>query len=256
MSPSSAGQGILVPCLVALAAFLVLVGLGTWQLQRKAWKEGLMAAMHERLAAAPVDLPPASQWSSLNVDNAEFRRVKFHAQFSEGRGVYVYVAGSALRNDIKEPGYFAFAPAHLDDGTTVVVNRGFIPMDQQTGWPAGTMEVVGYLRWPENRPWFLSETNSASDTWFVRDQRAMAAAKGWGDVAPFYVDQESPVPPSGLPRPASLTVNLRDDHLQYAVTWFGLAAVLVGCFVAWLLTRRRNSADAGDEVHVYSSEAK
>ena len=249
MNRSPARQGLLVPCLVALAAFLVLVGLGTWQLQRKAWKEGLVAAMHERLAAAPVDLPPASQWASLNVDSAEFRRVKFHAQFTEGRGVYVYVAGSALRDDIKEPGYFAFAPARLDDGTTVVVNRGYIPMDQQTGWPAGTMEVVGYLRWPESRPWFLSDTNSASDTWFVRDHRTMAAAKGWGNVAPFYVDQESPVPASGLPRPAALTVNLRNDHLQYAVTWFGLAAVLVGCFVAWLITRRRNAAEPGEEVH-------
>lgn len=249
MNRSRTRQGLLVPCLVALAALLVLVGLGAWQLQRKAWKEGLIAAMHERLAAAPVGLPPASQWSSLNVDNAEFRRVKFHAQFTEGRGVYVYVAGSALRDDIKEPGYFAFAPARLDDGTTVVVNRGYIPMDQQIGWPAGTLEVVGYLRWPERRPWFLSETSSASDTWFVRDQQAMAAAKGWGDVAPFYVDQESPVPTSDLPRPAALKVNLRNDHLQYAVTWFGLAAVLVGCFVAWLVTRRRNSADSGEEVH-------
>ncbi|MBV8512236.1 MAG: SURF1 family protein [Xanthobacteraceae bacterium] len=248
MNRSRTRRGILVPCLVALAALLVLVGLGTWQLQRKAWKEGLIAAMHERLAAAPADLPPASQWSSLNVDTAEFRRVKFHAQFTEGRGVYVYVAGSALRDDIKEPGYFAFAPARLDDGTTVVVNRGYIPMDQQTGWPAGTTEVVGYLRWPESRPWFLSETNSASDTWFVRDQRAMAAAKGWGNVAPFYVDQESPIPPSGLPRPAALTVNLRNDHLQYAVTWFGLAAVLVGCFVAWLVTWWRSTADSGEEV--------
>jgi len=249
MNRSPARQGLLVPCLVALAAFLVLVGLGTWQLQRKAWKEGLVAAMHERLAAAPVDLPPASQWASLNVDSAEFRRVKFHAQFTEGRGVYVYVAGSALRDDIKEPGYFAFAPARLDDGTAVVVNRGYIPMDQQTGWPAGTMEVVGYLRWPESRPWFLSDTNSASDTWFVRDHRTMAVAKAWGDVAPFYVDQESPVPASGLPRPAALKVNLRNDHLQYAVTWFGLAAVLVGCFMAWLITRRRNAAEPGEEVH-------
>jgi surfeit locus 1 family protein len=249
MSRSRARQGVLVPCLVALAALLVLVGLGTWQLQRKAWKEGLIAAMNTRLAAPPAELPAASQWSSLNAESAEFRRVRFHAQFTEGRGVYVYVAGSALRDDIKEPGYFAFAPARLDDGTTVVVNRGYIPMDQQIGWPAGTMEVVGYLRWPESRPWFLSETNSASDTWFVRDQRTMAAAKGWGDVAPFYVDQESPVPASGLPRPAALKVNLRNDHLQYAVTWFGLAAVLVGCFVAWLVTRRRNAADSGEEVH-------
>jgi cytochrome oxidase assembly protein ShyY1 len=249
VTPGRVRHGILVPCLVTLAALLVLVGLGTWQLQRKAWKEGLIAAMHTRLAAAPVELPPALQWSSLNVDNAEFRRVKFHAHFAEGRGVYVYVAGSALRDDIKEPGYFAFAPAHLDDGTTVVVNRGYMPMDQQIGWPAGTMDIVGYVRWPESRPWFLSETNSASDTWFVRDQRAMASAKGWGEVAPFYIDQESPVPAAGLPRPTALKVNLRNDHLQYAVTWFGLAAVLVGCFVAWLLTRRRNSAQAGDEVH-------
>ncbi len=249
MTEGRVRQGLLVPCLVALVALLVLVGLGTWQLQRKAWKEGLIAAMNARLAAAPVELPPASQWSSLNAGNAEFRRVKFHAQFAEGRGVYVYVAGSALRDDIKDPGYFAFAPARLDDGTTVVVNRGYMPMDQQIGWPASSVEVVGYLRWPESRPWFLSETNSASETWFVRDQRAMAAAKGWGEVAPFYVDQESPIPPGGLPRPAALKVNLRNDHLQYAVTWFGLAAVLVGCFVAWLLTRRRNAVQTEDEVH-------
>lgn len=57
------------------------------------------------------------------------------------------------------------------------------------------------------------------------------------------------MPPAGLPRPAALKVNLRNDHLQYAVTWFGLAAVLVGCFVAWLLTRRRDAAQAKDEVH-------
>jgi surfeit locus 1 family protein len=244
-----ARQGILIPCLVALAAFVVLVGLGTWQLQRKAWKEGLIAAMQTRLAAPPVELPPASQWAPLNADNAEFRRVKFHAQFADGRGVYVYIAGSALRDDIKEPGYFAFAPARLDDGTTVVVNRGYIPMDQQIGWPAGSVDVVGYLRWPESRPWFLSDTNSASDTWFVRDQRAMAAAKGWGDVAPFYVDQESPVPAGGMPRPAALKVILRNDHLQYAVTWYGLAAVLVGCFVAWLISRRRERTRERDEAH-------
>src|SRR5262245_51493736 len=82
-------HGLLVPSLVALAAFLVLIGLGTWQLERKVWKEKLIAAMDERLAAAPVALPRAFEWRRLNPDNSEFRRVKFHAQFAEGRGVWV-----------------------------------------------------------------------------------------------------------------------------------------------------------------------
>jgi surfeit locus 1 family protein len=236
-------HGLLVPSLVALAAFVVLIGLGTWQLERKVWKEKLIAAMDKRLVASPVDLPEAPEWPRLNPDNAEFRRVKFHAQFLEGRGVWVYVAGSALRNDIKEPGYFAFQPARLDDGRTIIVNRGYVPIDQTIPWRGGSVDVIGYMRWPEARPWGLSDTNAASDTWFVRDQRAMAAAKGWGDVAPFYVDQESPVPPGGLPRPAALKVNLRNDHLQYAMTWYGLAAVLVGMFSVWLIARRRGSAE-------------
>jgi surfeit locus 1 family protein len=231
-------QGLWGPSLVVLAAFAVLIGLGTWQLERKAWKESLIAAMDARFAAPPVALPPASEWRQLNPDNAEFRRVKFHAQFPEGQGVYVYVAGSALRNDIKEPGYFVFQPGRLDDGRVVVVNRGYVPMDQNFPWRGGGVDIVGYLRWPEARPWFLSETSASSDTWFVRDQRAMAAAKGWGEVAPFYVDQESPAPPGGLPRPAALKVNLRNDHLQYAVTWYGLALVLLGVFSAWLIGRR------------------
>jgi surfeit locus 1 family protein len=236
---------LLVPTLVALAAALVAVALGTWQLQRKTWKEALITAMDARLAAPPVPLPPASEWPSFTADDAEFRRVTFHAQFEGGRGVWVYVAGSALRDDIKDPGYFAFQPARLDDGRTVVVNRGYVPMDKTIPWSSGSVDIVGYLRWPETRPWFLSDTDKSSDTWFVRDPGAMAAAKGWGEVAPFYVDQETPVPPGGLPRPSALRVNLRNDHFQYALTWFGLALVIVVMFAIWLATRGR--AEAKDE---------
>jgi cytochrome oxidase assembly protein ShyY1 len=239
---------ILVPSLIALAAFVLLIGLGSWQLERKAWKEALIAAMDARLAAPPVPLPPPPAWSRLTPDDAEFRRVTFHARFEEGRGVYVYVAGSALRDDIKDPGYFAFQPAHLDDGRTVVVNRGYVPMDRTIAWLGGETDVVGYLRWPEARPWFLADTDRSSNTWFVRDPVAMAAAKGWGEVAPFYVDQESPVPASGLPRPAALRVTLRNDHLQYAITWYGLALVLAGIFAAWLIGHRRAEVKAEAEV--------
>ena len=183
---------------IALAAIGLASALGAWQLQRKTWKEGLIAAMDTRLAAAPVLLPPASQWPSFTAEDSEFRRVKFRAQFVDGQGVYVYVAGSALRDDIRDPGYFAFQPARLADGRTVVVNRGYVPMDRTIPWVGDSLDIVGYLRWPETRPWFLSDTNKSSDTWFIRDPGAMAAAKGWGEVAPFYVDQESPVPPGGV----------------------------------------------------------
>jgi surfeit locus 1 family protein len=244
---STSRRRIVIPSLVALVVFMLLIALGTWQLERKTWKETLIAAMSERLAAAPEPLPPAADWSDLTAGNAEFRRVKFRARFEEGRGVYVYVAGSALRDDIKDPGYFAFAPARLDDGRTVVVNKGFVPMDRTVPWRAETVDVIGYLRWPERASWFMTETDTASDTWFVRNPAAMAAAKGWGEVAPFYVDQESPVPASGLPRPAALKVKLRNDHLQYALTWYALAAVLVGMFVIWLVRLRRSeSAESWD----------
>jgi surfeit locus 1 family protein len=248
MTQVSGRRGILVPSLIALAAFVLLIGLGSWQLERKAWKEALIAAMDARLAAPPVPLPPPPAWSRLTPDDAEFRRVTFHAQFEEGRGVYVYVAGSALRDDIKDPGYFAFQPARLDDGRTVVVNRGYVPMDRTIAWLGGETDVVGYLRWPEARPWFLSDTDRSSNTWFVRDPVAMAAAKGWGEVAPFYVDQESPVPASGLPRPAALRVTLRNDHLQYAITWYGLALVLAGIFAAWLVGHWRAEVKAEADV--------
>ena len=87
------------------------------------------------------------------------------------------------------------------------------------------------MRWPEARHWFTPKDDPAQNLWFVRDPIAIAAAKGWGArVAPFYVEQERPVPPGGLPQPGKLVANLRNNHLQYAVTWFGLALVLAGGF--------------------------
>jgi cytochrome oxidase assembly protein ShyY1 len=236
-------KGFVAPSVTALVVFAVLVGLGYWQLQRKVWKETLIASMNERLAAAPVDLPPPDQWGSLNPGNAEFRRVKLHADFMPVPDTYAYVAGSALRTDIKEPGYFVFHPAKLPDGKTVVVNRGYVPLEYNVQSPPGPVDVVGYLRFPEKPSMFVSDSSSKGDTWFVRNQLLMAKSRGWGEVAPFYIDQEAPVPASGLPRPSALTVTLRDDHLGYALTWFGLAAVLVGVYGTWLFGRRRKPAE-------------
>lgn len=227
------------PAATALAAFAVLVGLGLWQLERKVWKDALVDNLTRRIDAPPVDPPEPASWSMLNPDNSEFRRVRLDADFIDVADTYVYVAGSALRDDIKDPGYFVFRPARLPNGAMIVVNRGYVPLDHAGKSPPGRQQVTGYLRWPEPPSFFVSASNNAGDTWFVRDQRAMAAKRGWGEVAPFYVDQESPVPTAGLPRPASLKVRFRNDHLHYALTWFALAAVLAGIFGFWLAGRLR-----------------
>jgi surfeit locus 1 family protein len=230
--------GLLVPGVVALAALFVLLGLGTWQIERKAWKESLIATLDRRLNDAPIALPPSTEWARMTPDNSEFTRVRVRLQFLKDSDALVYTSGSAIRDDVKGNGYFVFSPAHLPDGHQVVVNRGFVP---SRAYPAeaGPQDIVGSIRWPESPSSFVSDHNAAGDVWMVRDPTAMAQFKRWGTVAPFYIEQEAPVPPGGLPHPAPLKARLRNDHLQYAITWYGLAVVLVVMFAIWAGRRRR-----------------
>src|SRR6476646_9821187 len=114
-----------------VAMVAVFVSLGLWQLQRRAEKHRLMAALNERLAAMPEALPPASQWSVLTAAHDEFRRVRFTANYQPGPDAMVYSSGSALREDISGPGTWAFLPARLPGGETVVVNTGFVQNTMQ-----------------------------------------------------------------------------------------------------------------------------
>ncbi|HWV52627.1 SURF1 family protein [Pseudorhodoplanes sp.] len=230
---------IIVPGLLTIVSLVILTSLGVWQLHRKAWKEGLIATLDAQLAAAPVPLPPPSQWPALNRDNSEFRRVTLRGDaIADAKPVYLYTGASALRTDVKQAGYFVFAPVRLPGGQTVVVNRGYVPADRKTEPSTGPIEITGYLRWPESSGWFVPARDEKDDVWFLRDPAAMAHAHGWGPVAPFYIDQEAPVPPDRLPKPGPLTVKLKNDHLGYAITWFGLALSLVAVFLAWAIRER------------------
>lgn len=237
-------QTLLLPGIAAALAFLVLIGLGTWQLERRQWKHALIDTLTQRLGAAPMALPAKPHWGALTAEHDEFRRVIFHARFRAKEWALVHTVGSPLRPDVGGPGYWVFAPARLDDGGVVVVNRGFVPADRidslERSESDATIGIVGYLRWPESRGSFTPNDDPARNVWYVRDHRAIAAAKNWGETAPFFVDQEGPVPPGGLPRPGALKVQLRDDHLQYALTWYGLAAVLVAVFAFWAHGRWRS----------------
>ena len=233
--------------LVMVATF---VGLGIWQLQRRVDKHALIAALTERLAAEPGALPDAPQWRALAPARDEFRRVRFSATYQSATDVMVYSSGSAVREDVSGPGTWAFIPARLPGGEIVVINAGFVANTMQdrvqqdravqrliTGSPA---TLTGYLRFPEAAGALTPAEDSKKRLWFTRDHLAMARALGWGEVAPFYIDLESPEPDSGVPKPGPLTVHLKDDHMQYAITWFALAGAVIIAFGVWL--RRKPQA--------------
>jgi surfeit locus 1 family protein len=240
-------RGLIGLSLFTLVIVGFLIGLGVWQLQRRTAKHALLAALSERLSATPNVLPAAATWPSLNPERDEFRRVSFTATLKPLPDAMVYASGSAVRPDAVGPVTWAFLPAQLSSGETIVINAGFVQNTMQdraqqdravqrliTGAPVA---MTGYLRFPEAAGTLTATTDAAKRLWFTRDQRAMAQALGWGDVAPFYVDLQSPVPDSGIPKPGPLDVRLKDDHLQYAITWFGLAAVVLGAFGVWVRQR-------------------
>ena len=132
----------------------------------------------------------------------------------------------------------------ISTGETVVINSGFVQNTMQdraqqdrvvtrlvTGEP---VMLTGYIRFPETAGMLTPAENLAKRLWFTRDHLAMAQVLGWGEVAPFYIDLEQPVPPNGIPKPGPLQVHLKDDHLQYAITWFTLAGAVVIAFGVWL----------------------
>jgi cytochrome oxidase assembly protein ShyY1 len=100
-------------------------------------------------------------------------------------------------------------------------------------------QLTGYIRFPEKPSWLTPAADVSKRLWFARDSSGMATALKWGAVAPFYIDLEAPAPASGLPKPGPLEVHLRDEHLQYAITWLGLALAVAIAFAIWLRGRVR-----------------
>ncbi|OAF08645.1 SURF1 family protein [Bradyrhizobium neotropicale] len=232
----------------AVVMLTLFVGLGVWQLQRRAETHALIAVLNERLAAAPMPLPDPSQWHALTAERDEFRRVSFSATYESRLDAMVYSSGTGMRDDISVPGTWAFLPARLPTGETLAVNAGFVPNTTQdrgrqdravaqliTNKP---VMLTGYLRFPVSAGWFAPDVEHAKRLWFTRDHLAMAQALGWDRVAPFYIDLEAPVPPGGIPKPGPLQVHLRDDQLKFAITCFSLAGLVLIALAVWLRRRR------------------
>jgi surfeit locus 1 family protein len=225
----------------SLAGFSLLIGLGVWQIERLHWKQGLIA---ERTAA--ISAPPAALPRTLDAAHVlEFHRVEAKGRFLHDREILLH----AIERKRGDAGYFVITPLRLDGGAVVLVERGWVPPEKRDaatraeGNPQGEVAVDGLLRLAsaQKPSWFTPANDPAHGEWFWIDVPAMADAAGVSKALPFYVEASAAPNPGGLPVGGQANTDLPNDHLQYAITWFTLAAALA---VIYLILLRREFAAA------------
>lgn len=226
---------------LGLVGIAVLLGLGTWQVKRLHWKEGLIATIRERMALPPVDLVPALKADPAIVGQ-EYRPVRTEGTFDHRYERHFLATYQG------EPGFYVYTPLRLDDGDWLFVNRGFVPDGRQDpatrpqGQVQGHVAVTGLLRTaPAEKPSsFVPDNEPDKNIFFWKDLHAMAATSGLpadASVLPVFVDADNTPNPGGLPVGGVTIVNLPNSHLQYAITWYGLAAALAGVLLVWLFRK-------------------
>jgi surfeit locus 1 family protein len=224
------------PTVFAIPAFLILLGLGTWQVERLYWKRDLIATRESAVTAPPIDLPR----TMAEARPLAFRHVRVVGTLMNDKELYV---GATAESGTV--GFHVVTPMRLTDGRTVLVNRGFVPTELKSpakraaGELTGEIAVEGLLRIPpEAKPaWYLPDNSPARNYWLYVDPPAMAKAAGLDEVLPFYVDAGPEPNPGGWPRGGTTRITLRNDHLQYAITWYALAGALAVIYVIFVRQR-------------------
>jgi surfeit locus 1 family protein len=223
----------------------ILVALGVWQLERRHWKEGLIRQIEARAYGAPGAVVAEQAWPDWRASEDEFSRVRLSGTFLHDKEVLLNGLMPAQRGAPVQ-GFNVFTPLRLASGAIVMVNRGFVPTERREpssraeAQIPGEVAVTGLVRAPESRAPFVPENEPGRERWFVRDPAAMAAARGLERAAPFYVDADDSPNPGGWPRGGQTRLALPNNHLQYALTWFGIAGALLAVFAAFA---RRRLAD-------------
>lgn len=210
--------------------FVLLCSLGTWQLQRMYWKNELLADIHMRQTLEPVSLSNVEALVASGVD-IDYRRMIVRGTFLHTQEKFFFSTFNGAT------GYYVYTPMTLVDGRYLFINRGFIPYDMKElhkrneGAITGLVEVVGLARAKLlSKPSYLVPDNHiASNVYYWKDLHAMADASGIPrrEVLPFFMDADHTLVPGGWPKGGVTMLDLPNNHLQYAITWFGLALALV-----------------------------
>ncbi len=238
-APLSLGRRIVFGAAAAFV-FVVLVGLGTWQVQRRAWKLDLIARVDARVHAPAVPAPGPAAWPQIGPDDA-YRHVTVSGTFLHDRETLVQAVTE------RGGGFWVLTPLRRSDGSLVLINRGFVPGDRRdpvtraAGQVAGETAVTGLLRLTEPKGAFLRSNDPKDDRWYSRDVAMIAAARRLSDVAPYFVDADATPNPGGLPVGGLTVIAFPNSHLVYALTWYGMALMLAGAMVYLLRSGRRNN---------------
>jgi surfeit locus 1 family protein len=214
--------------IAAALTFAVLIALGTWQLERRSWKLELIERVDTRVHAPPVAAPGRRDWPMVTAADHEYRHVRVTGVFLNDRETQV-VALTELGS-----GYWVLTPLRMRDGTLVLVNRGFVPTDRRDPATrkareiAGEATVTGLLRITEPGGTLLRSNDPSADRWYSRDVAAIAAAHGLTDFAPYFIDADTSSNGPDSPVGGLTVITFHNNHLVYAITWYGLALMLAG----------------------------
>ena len=228
--------------IAVLIALAILISLGTWQVERLYWKEGLLADIAARRNAAPVQLADIEQMLSSGTD-IEYRPVTVTGRYVNNKERHFLATWRG------EAGFYVYTPLELADGRYLFVNRGFVPYENKEpemrmqGQLTGEQSVTGLARnrLPGKPSWVVPDNDIAKNIFYWKDIDAMASSDGFdaSKVVPFFIDADSTPNPKGFPIGGVTEIDLPNNHLEYAFTWYGLAAVLVGVVgVSWFRGRR------------------
>jgi len=216
----------LVFVLFSVLGIVVLSALGVWQVERRTWKLALIDRVDQRIHAAPVPAPGPDAWAAINRDDDEYRRVKITGRFANDRETLVDATTE------RGMGFWVMTPLITPDGFTVLVNRGFVPVDRRdsatraAGQIEGETTVSGLVRMTEPKGMLLRANDPAAGRWYSRDVAAIAKARDLNRVAPYFIDADATANPGGLPVGGLTVVSFYNHHLLYALTWFALALML------------------------------
>ncbi|TCT37316.1 SURF1 family protein [Martelella mediterranea] len=228
---------------LTILAFLCLILLGNWQVRRLHWKQDLLAAVEDRLAKAPVSL---AQIESLKAAGGEieYRPVAVSGYFLHDQEKHFFATFNG------QSGYYVYTPLKLDDGRFIFVNRGFVPFDMKApslrpeGQIDGRVTIDGLARDRlSTKPSFIVPDNDVEQNiYYWKDLDAMAARSGLDRevVLPFFIDANDAKNPGGLPVGGVTRISFPNNHLQYALTWYGLAVVLAAGVGILIFRRRRD----------------
>lgn len=217
-------RGIVFPLILGIVGAGILCALGVWQLQRLAWKEGILDEISLRLEEPPISLP-----QEVSIDRDRYRRVTLTGRI-EGPELHVLTSLKPLG-----PGFRVIRPI-VADGRRLMVDLGFVPeADKAAPRPAIDARIIGNLLWPDETDGFTPEPNLERNIWFARETGRMAKAL---DAEPVLV-VASDVSPDTATTLLPVSINVKNDHLEYAITWFSLMLVWIGMtvYLVWRIKR-------------------